>query len=268
MEKNYGGYELNSFPAEFYDIAYDRILSGEDIPFYIDYSRYSNGRTLELGCGTGRVLIPTAQAGYPITGLDLSTYMLDICRKKLSAQTEEVRDRTRLIQASMTDFNTGETYSLVTIPFRAFQHLISTEDQRNCLQCVHNHLESGGKLVIDVFSPKPSKLFDNPSATEERETLPETLLPDGRKVRRTNRNTDFHRGLQYIGCEIIYYVTYPDGKQERLVQEFPMRFIFRFEMEHLLELCGFKLIDLFGNFDRSPYSDNSPEIITVAEKRG
>lgn len=267
MEKNYGGYELYSFPAEFYDIAYNRIKFGEDIPFYIDYSRAAGGRTLELACGTGRVLIPTAEAGIDITGLDHSTYMLDICRTNLAKKPEEVRRHARLIEGNMTDFDTGEVYSLVTIPLRSFQHLMTVEEQKACLECIHRHLKPGGKLIIDIFSPRPSLLFDNPDATGERETLPEILLPDGRKVRRTNRNTDFHRGLQYTECEIIYYVTYPDGRQERLVQRFPMRFIFRFEMEHLLELCGFKLVELFGNYDRSAYSDDSPEIITVAEKR-
>ena len=52
--------------------------------------------------------------------------------------------------------------------------------------------------------------------------------------------------------ELAYYVNYPDGRSERLVQAFPMRYFFRYELEHLLELCGFSVVDLFGDFDRSP----------------
>jgi hypothetical protein len=66
--------------------------------------------------------------------------------------------------------------------------------------------------------------------------------------------------------EIIHYVTYPDGRTERLVQAFPFRYFFRYEVEHLLARCGFRVIDLFGSFDRSPLQDNSPEMIFVAAK--
>ena len=57
-----------------------------------------------------------------------------------------------------------------------------------------------------------------------------------------------------------------NGRTERLVQSFPMRYFFRYEIEHLLELCGFRVIDLFGDFDRSEYSSDSPELIFVAGK--
>lgn len=268
MNRNYGEYDIHGFTADFYDVVYNHALSGKDIPFYIDYSRRSGGRTLELGCGTGRVLVPTAEAGCDITGLDVSDYMLNRCREALALRPEKVRQRVRLAHGTMTDFSTGEIYSLVTIPFRAFQHLVAVEEQRACLNCIREHLEPDGLLIIDIFSPKPSLLFNNPSATEEQESFPETRLPDGRTLRRTNRNTGFHREQQYTDCEITYYVTHPDSRQERLVQRFPMRFMFRHEMEFLLELSGFEVIELFGDFDRSPYGDDSPEIITVARKGG
>jgi hypothetical protein len=66
---------------------------------------------------------------------------------------------------------------------------------------------------------------------------------------------------------LIYYVSHPDGRIERLVQAFPFRYVFRYEMEHLLDLCGFKVVDLFGNFDKSAYSNDSPEMIFVAAKK-
>ena len=110
------------------------------LDFFVQYSQKANGRTLELGCGTGRILLPVAQAGCEITGLDLSPYMLAKCREKLKSQTKEVQSRVKLIQGDMTDFTTGEQYALVTIPFRAFQHLIPVSEQKACLNCVHRHL--------------------------------------------------------------------------------------------------------------------------------
>ena len=267
MTIQYGGYEDHEFVADFYDVMYD-LVRPHDINFFVDYAKESGGRTLEIGCGTGRVLIPTAAAGCEITGLDLSPHMLRICREKLSKQPSVVQNRVELIKGNMTDFETGVKYHLVTIPFRPFQHLVTVEKQKGCLNNIRSHLVPGGKLVFDVFNPNFERLMANPRYTRETEDLPPTRLPDGRIVRRTSRVTGFHRENQYNDIELIYYVTYPDGKTDRLVQSFPMRYYFRHELEHLLELCGYELTDLFGDFDRSAYTADSREMIFVAENPG
>ena len=265
MTSHSGGYELHDFIAEYYDISYNRRID-KDVAFYVNYSKKANGRTLELGCGTGRVLIPTAAAGCEITGLDLSAYMLEKCRGKLAKQPEEIQKRVKLIQGNMTGFKTGEKYALVTLPFRPFQHLITVEEEKTCLECIHQHLKPQGLLIIDVYNPNPTRLIPSSKFDEEIEDLPETLLPDGRKVRRTGRMAGLHRDKQYNDIELIYYVTHPDGKTERLVQSFPMRYYYRYEMEHLLELSRFKIVDLFGEFDSSAFTSDSPEMIFIAEK--
>jgi hypothetical protein len=86
-------------------------------------------------------------------------------------------------------------------------------------------------------------------------------------LKRTHRLAALHRAEQYNDIEMIHYVTHPDGHTERLVQAFPFRYFFRYEVEHLLARCGLKVIELFGSFDRSPLEDNSPEMIFVAEKQ-
>jgi SAM-dependent methyltransferase len=266
MSSNSGGYELHDFVAEYYDASYNRRVS-KDVSFFIDYSKKANGKTLELGCGTGRVLIPTAAAGCEITGLDLSAFMLAKCREKLAKQPEAVQKRAKLIQGNMTDCKTGEKYALVTLPFRPFQHLITVAEQKACLACIHHHLKPQGRLIIDVFNPNPARLIPDSKSEEEIEDLPETPLPDGRTVRRAGRMAGFHRDKQYNDIELIYYVTHPDGKKERLVQSFPMRYYYRYEMEHLLEHSRFKVVDLFGDFDKSAFTSDSPEMIFIAEKQ-
>ncbi|MHA2427648.1 MAG: class I SAM-dependent methyltransferase [Candidatus Hermodarchaeia archaeon] len=266
MTSTFGAYDAYEFVAEFYDEVYEKIRN-KDIDFFVQYSRLAAGRTLELGCGTGRVLLPTAISGWDITGLDLSPYMLAKCQAKLNEQPKNVQTRVRLIQGNMTSFVTREQYSLVTVPFRAFQHLISVEQQQSCLGCIRRHLTSSGLLILDLFNPFPPRLVDDPKYRAEGEDFPETRLRDGKTLRRTSRTTAFHRNLQYNEIEIIYYVSHPDGRTERLVQAFPMRYFFRYEIEHLLNLCGFIVVDLFGDFDKSAFSDSSPEMIFVAKKR-
>lgn len=266
IKGRYGEYEEKEFISEYYDAVYDQLRS-KDIDFWVDYAVNSLGRTLELGCGTGRVLIPTAVAGCEITGLDLSPYMLDKCREKLEKHPDEVRRRVRLVESNMTGFDTGETYSLITIPFRPFQHFITVEEQKACLNCVHSHLEMQGLLVFDVFNPFPPRLIYNAKYAEEQEDLPEKEMPDGRKLRRTVQTTGTHRDRQYNDFKLTYHVTHPDGKEEKLVQYFSLRYYYRFELEHLLELCGFTVVDFFGDYDKSPFTEDSPEMIFVAGKK-
>ena len=265
MTGRFGGYEDQEFVAEFYDPVYDK-LRQKDVKFFIDYAKRVKEGTLELGCGTGRILIPTAICGCEITGLDLSPHMLQKCREKLDRQPREVQERVSLIQGNMTDFKTGETYALIMIPFRAFQHLTSAEEQKACLDCANKHLTPQGLLILDLFHPFLPRLYDS-QYMNEVEDVTDLKLPDGRNLRRTTRTAAFHRDEQYSDVEIIYYVTHLDGRAERLVQAFPMRYSFRYEVEHLLSICGFRVVNLFGDFDRSAFSSDSPEMIFVAEKQ-
>ncbi len=260
----FGGYEDLPFISELYDPVYTN-AARPDVDFYIGYSRAADGATLELGCGTGRILIPTAAAGCEIVGLDISEHMLATCRKKLQLQPENLCKRVRLVQGNMASFNLDGTFDLVTMPFRSFQHLLSVDEQLSCLRCVNQHLAPGGKLVLDVFQVKPSGMHDA-RWTQESKDFDDVELPGGRRLSRTHRIAAFHRAEQYNDVEIIYYVTHPDGQTERLVQFFPFRYFFRYEIEHLLARCGFQVVRLFGDFDESPLSDDSPDMIFVARR--
>ncbi|UCD85902.1 MAG: class I SAM-dependent methyltransferase [Deltaproteobacteria bacterium] len=255
--------EDKEFAAEFYDISYS---GRKDIDFFVNYSLGAKGKTLELGCGTGRVLIPTAMEGCEITGLEISPLMLRRCQEKVEQQPEQIRKLITLIQGNMTEFNIGEKFPLVTTPFRSFQHLISTEEQKACLHCINEHLEPGGLLILDLFNPFLPRLYDTKYEIEE-ELTPESELPDGRRLRCTTRTLAFHRDGQYNEVEIIYCLSYPDGRTEKRVHSFPLRYFFRYEVEHLLNLSGFRIKELFGDFECSRFCSDSPEMIFVAEKR-
>jgi SAM-dependent methyltransferase len=256
------GYEL-PFVAEYYD-SLPLVRGRQDLDFYLYYAQAAGDPILELGCGTGRILLPLAEAGHRAYGLDFSSQMLARCRKKLAAEPPEVRERVRLIQGNMVGFDLKETFQLITIPFRPFQHLLKVEDQMGCLRAAHKHLEPGGKIILDLFQTDAGRMHD-PVHLHESEAHAEVTLPDGRKVRLAERTVAFHRAEQMNDVELIYYVTHPDGRKERLVHPFTIRYFFRYEVEHLLQCCGFRVLEVFGRYDRSPLLDDSPDMLFVAE---
>ncbi|MCB2201311.1 class I SAM-dependent methyltransferase [bacterium] len=261
-ERSYSGYDDGAFVAEFYDHV-PPYRSRDDIDFFVNLARDCGGDVLEVACGTGRVLIPTARAGVTITGLDYSEYMLAECERRLIAEPEEVRSRTTLVRADMRDFDLGRTFSLITMPFRPFQHLGETEEQMACLRTCRDHLEPGGHLLLDVFNPN-LKIITDTSRESEHGDEPQFILPDGRTVLRRARVFDHDYANQRFRCELIYYVVHPDGREERLVHSFGMRYLFRWEAEHLLARCGFEVVEVFGSYDRRPFASDSPELIVLA----
>jgi SAM-dependent methyltransferase len=237
-----------------------------DVGFFVEAARESDGAVLEVGCGTGRVLIPTAREGIEITGLDLSPHMLAVCRERLKAEPQEVQSRVRLVEGDMRQFELARTFQLVTLPFRPFQHLTAVAEQQACLSCIHKHLAEGGKLILDIFNPMLESLV-NTEFGKEMGDEPEFSLPDGRKVIRRHCvvSRDVANQINYV--ELVHYVTHPGGRQERLVQAFPMRYLFRFEAEHLLARTGFTVEQLYADYDKSPYGSKYPgELIFVAGK--
>jgi SAM-dependent methyltransferase len=262
-----GGYETTDFFAELYDhgVPY---RERPDVGFFVEAAQESSGPVLEVGCGTGRILIPTARAGVEVVGLDLSPHMLRVCRQRLLREPEEVQSRVELVQADMRDFELARAFRLATIPFRPFQHLTTVEDQRACLACIRRHLVEGGRLILDVFNPS-LELLVRDDAGQELGDKPEFTMPDGRRVLCRHRLVSRDRFNQINQVELIYYVTHPDGHQERLVHAFPMRYLFRFEAEHLLARCGFEVEHLYADFDKSPYGSTYPgDLIFVAKKVG
>jgi len=237
-----------------------------DIDFFVEAAQTAGGPVLELGCGTGRILIPTARAGVEIVGLDLSPRMLEECRKRLLGEPSAVHSKVRLTQADMRKFNLAQTFNLVTVPFRPFQLLTTVEDQLACLASIRQHLDKGGRLILDLFNPSLASLVED-NLGQEFGDEPEFTSPDGRRVVRRVKILSRDYFNQVSQVELIYYVTHPDGREERLVHAFPMRYLHRFEAEHLLARSGFEVENVYADFDKSPYGSKYPgELIFVAKK--
>ncbi|HEY6268230.1 MAG TPA: class I SAM-dependent methyltransferase [Candidatus Acidoferrum sp.] len=255
----------DSFIADYYDES--PVVKGrlQDVAFYREAARDFGDPVLELGCGTGRVTMALAQAGKRVTGLDLSERMLERAVKKRAALFTEERERVHLVQGDMAQFDLGEKFRLIIIPFRPLQHLLEAKQQMDCLECVRKHLAPGGRLVLDVFQTDAERMHDPVHMREMLVT--EYSTADGRRVKITERVAVFHRAEQINDVEMIFSVVHPEGRKERMVFAWPLRYFFRYEVEHLLARCGFQVAAEYGNFDRTPILDDSPEMIFVAETR-
>ena len=258
-------------PDDYASIAelYDYVVpyrTRRDIDFFVEAAQLSGGPVLEVGCGTGRVLIPIARAGVGITGLDASPAMLQVCQTRLLNEPEAVCSKVRLIPADMRNFDLAQTFNLITLPFRPFQHLTTVEDQLSCLASIHRHLVDGGRLILDLFNPSLEALVRQDVGQEVGDE-PEFTTPDGRRVLRRHRIVFRDYANQINQVELVYYVTYPDGREDRLVHAFPMRYLFRFEAEHLLARAGFRTEHVYADYEKSAYGSKYPgDLVFVAKK--
>jgi hypothetical protein len=131
---------------------------------------------------------------------------------------------------------------------------------------VRRHLVDGGRLVLDLFNPSLEALANRPVGEAFAEE-PEFTMPDGRRVVRRHRIVAHDRCNQVNHVELIYCITHPDGREERRIHAFAMRYLFRFEMEHLLARCGFEVEQLYAGFDRGAYGSTYPgELVFAARK--
>jgi SAM-dependent methyltransferase len=260
-------YDQSPDLAEFYDhvIPY---RNRPDVPFYVAAALDAGGPVLELGCGTGRTLIPIARAGGTITGIDSSRWMLERCRERMAGEPEGVRARVDLHPGDMRDFDLGRRFRLITVPFRAFQHLMTVEDQVHCLEAILRALEPGGRLILDLFNPSLARLAVDPAA-DHFDPEPPFTMPDGRVVVRHIRVLSRDVFAQVQEAEFRYEVRHPDGRSEDVFHRFGMRYLFRYEVEHLLHRCGFEVDALYADYEKRPFGSQNPgDLIFVAKRRG
>ncbi|HZI43350.1 MAG TPA: class I SAM-dependent methyltransferase [Gemmatimonadaceae bacterium] len=247
---------------------YDTRTSGfpGEIDFWVARARESGGPVLELACGTGRVSWPIARAGIDIVGLDLGPAMLEQAERKRASEPTEVAWRTRFVRGDMGNFDLGQTFGLVIIPFRAFQSLLEAEQQRAALGAIWRHLRPGGRLIIDIFDPRLDLLF------EER-FKPTREIPSFRNPRtgHTVSIDQLERRNDHVRQRLVerwrFFETADDGRIVRdEEEELELRWTYRYEMRYLFELTGFAIESEWSDFQYSPPAYGR-EQIWVATRR-
>jgi SAM-dependent methyltransferase len=244
--------------AALYDVIYSWYAA--DTEFYVERAKRANGPVLEIGCGTGRVLIPTLQAGVDADGLDLAPDMLE----RLAAKAAALGLHPRLVEGDMRDFTMPRRYALATIPFRSFQHLLTTEDQIGALRCIREHLELGGALVFNVFYPslRTVQEYQGQQRLEREIAHPETGLPVALYA-----TTHYDQVGQQLTAEREVIESDARGyaaKTHRM--GFAMRWTYRYEMELLLRTAGYSRWEVCGGFDGRPLEKDADEMVWTAWK--
>lgn len=256
--------------SEFYDpLIYDSTVVAPpgDVEFYLALAKKAAEEghgVLELACGTGRVAIPIARSGIETVGLDLSAAMIARAREKSDGM-----ETVRWVEGSMNQFELPERFGLAFIAFRSFQHLLTLRDQLSCLECIHRHLTPGGRVSINVFNPDivvmgqwlGAMMGDLQRRREDYQN------PRSGRPARVWETRQYHPASQEVESTFIDEELDADGSVvSRVYRDLRLRYVFRYEMEHLFARTGFEVEALYGDFAGGSFEDTSPEMVWVARR--
>jgi SAM-dependent methyltransferase len=255
--------KAGSLFVEAYDAFYSSATAqiAGDAAFYERVARETGGPVLEVACGTGRIALALARAGLDVTGVDLSDGMLTVARHKLPALPADVRRRVTLVLGDMTALHLGRRFGFVFVPFRSFQHLLTIELQRQAVAAMRHHLEPAGRLALHLFDPRLDLLTGQSPITQRLSgTHPETGYRYVGEVLRTS--------FDYIGQirRDLWRYTEIGASGDVLAEdtrEMALRWTYRWELHHLLNLCGFAIEAEYSDFAGSPPAYGK-ELIVVA----
>jgi SAM-dependent methyltransferase len=258
--------EYDRIDAEYYDY-YSTGLEG-DVDFYVAEAQKAGSPVLEIGCGTGRITFPVAQRGIVVTGLDLSPSMLEVAQRKLANLEPEIQQRVTIVWGDMRDFALDQRFNLIMIPYRAFLYMYTPEDQRQALTCIHNHLADEGRLIFNIFDPRLDIIASHFGSLGSAVKMQNEFVhpTSGRRVVVLDTR-QYDPEKQMIAQYFIFDEMDEDGLVvSRHYVPLNLRYVFRYEMQHMLSLCGFEIEALYGDFNRGSFRYGG-EQIWVARKR-
>jgi SAM-dependent methyltransferase len=226
-----------------------------DVDFYVDAARTADGPVLELGCGTGRVYLPTLAAGVDADGLDLSAGMLSVLRDRATAEGLQPS----VWQANVTEFAVDREYSLVTFPFRGFCHLVDRDDQVAALRRVREALAPDGRFVCNFFAPSFEVVC-------EQYGTPERTAFDYEGERYVAESVSTLADEVEQVARVEKRLLDADG-EVRHESGFPLKLVTKREFEGLLDVAGFSNWRAYDGFDAADVTDSLDADVDVDEGR-
>jgi SAM-dependent methyltransferase len=241
--------------ATYYDADYRNY--DEDIDLILTLAAESGNPILELGCGTGRLLLPLAQHGHTLTGVDLSPALLAVARSKLAAldgaQVELVEADIRSVTLPRAD------YGFAFCTSNTLMHLADPGAQMAALRNTCRHLRRGGAFLLDLFNPDVLRLaaIDGMQELADRWQDAES---GAQVIKWVVRSVDWAAQLQET--IFIYEETLPGGGSRRTVCPFTLRFL----AELMLQAAGFAVEAVWGDFEGGDYDAASDHLILLGRK--
>jgi len=246
--------------AKDYDGAYGAMRDLVDAPFYLNLAKEFGGPVLEIGCGTGRVLLPIAREGIEIHGVDNSGPMIAILKESLARESPEVSSKVTLHSSDMREFRLNRRFPLVMIPFRPMQHMHTVADQVRALTSAAAHVAEGGTLAFDVFYPKFEVLRLGIGEERLEAEWPSSFDPET-VIRRYYRKDAVDKIHQTYNLTFIFR-SYRKGQLALEEQDtLTMSYYTYPHLRALFQLAGLEPVAEYGSFAKTPLDNNSEEMI-------
>jgi cyclopropane fatty-acyl-phospholipid synthase-like methyltransferase len=243
--------------APFYDIEHAHF--DEDLNLYANFAELCGGPLLELACGSGRLLVPLAREGYELTGVDSSASMLKLAQEAL--EQAGVAGQCKLVQENMGTLRLGQKFRMAFIALGSFGHVCTRQEQRQTLAAVRDHLTIGGKFILDISN----------ADVRYMEQLSGQILHQGTWRREdgillSHLVSPASSPTKHL-LELTHF--YEENRQGEAVRRTVITthlYLFdRNEVELLLEEAGFRIIDVYGDYELGPFEHDSPRMIFIAE---
>lgn len=246
--------------ARFYDAENMDLI--EDLELFSELADETGGPIFDVGCGSGRVTLHLAQQGHRIVGLDNSKVMLTRGQQKLE-KLPKAKNLITFIHGDALKTELSERFKLIIVSYNSFMHFGEMADQLTALRHFQTMLDDDGLLVIDL--PNAGEAFgaqDYGAIVLERSfTEPET----GHTVMQQSVSS-IDRATQHLFITWIYDELMENGAVHRTLAPLRLRYVFASEMELMLEAAGLQCVELYGDYQRTPFEDGCPRMIVLAEK--
>jgi SAM-dependent methyltransferase len=218
---------------------------------------------LECFTGTGRMLIPLAKDGHRLTGIELSSSMLERARQKLDKLSQNIRDNVTLINDDILKADWGSGYDLIVFGCNAFYELPSPETQQECMRKAYAALKNGGFIYADNDDYKGK--WGQIKCGVER-TIFEGVISDGTFGRMTLQHDSFEEGRNILDFTHKLYIRNTDNTEETFVYRRSKHPVTAKEVKQWLEDSGFNILQMYGDWQGNPFSSDSKRGIFWAVK--
>ena len=233
-----------------------------DVSFFRELIRDGGEPALEVGCGTGRLLLQYAAEGLDIEGVDVSEEMLEICRSKAAALDLTISVHRQPMQSLQLD----RRYRLIFIPYFSFQLLTDDADITAALNSFQRHLEPGGRLVVPLFFPHERDVGQTPAPEGEWRLRRQTRQGDGTRVE-CWENAAYDFDAQIKRATLRFNLVAADGTIAASEQRsLGIRWHTQQQFRELLEGSGFTAVGVLSDHSFDPAGPDHPSFAFVARR--